>query len=202
LASDGPGAIPSRAGRADLSAAPDCLGRTCWSATVPLAVANVVWPLVQPETAGYLDHQVQRGCRSETPGRSLPLARPTIARAAARPARGERGRPGLAAVTRLAAARAGTGNPPQRHHRRHRHRHPAGGRAAVIHHPAKVGPRSGASRADVLRRPGRPDLVAVVLRHAGIVPARSRLLGPGGGLLGRSWWLDGRQRFWCRWPSP
>jgi hypothetical protein len=47
------------------------------------AVANVVWPLVQPATAEYPDHQARRGCRSETPGRSLPLARPTAVRVAA-----------------------------------------------------------------------------------------------------------------------
>src|SRR5262249_24420280 len=58
-------------------------------------------------------------------------------------------------------------------------RHAPGGRAAAVLHPtAKTGSRSGARPADVVWRPGRLALALVVLRHAGIVPARGSLLGP------------------------
>ena len=66
----------------------------------------------------------------------------------------------------------------------------------------KLEPEPERSPAVVLRRRGRPGLAAVVLRHAGVVPARGGLLAPAARPPGRSCWPDGRRRSWCRWPSP
>ncbi|HEY7153002.1 MAG TPA: hypothetical protein VH575_03485 [Gemmataceae bacterium] len=56
----------------------------------------------------------------------------------------------------------------------------------------KLEPESEPVQQTFFRRPGRPDLAAVVLRHAGIVPARGGLLGQAAGLpVDPGGWMGG-----------